>query len=799
MMLKSDEDANRPVTAPAQVADELQRGGIEPTDLNERLQNLDRAKAEFFASISREFRTPLTLLLGPLQDLLDSPASALAPESRAVLDVAQRNALKLLKLVDRMLDFSDIDGGRAGAPGEPIDLAAFTAELAGNFRSACDWAGLDLVVDCPGLPEPVSVNRDIWEKLVLNLVANAFKSTTEGSIEVRLRIQDGNAQLRVRDTGSGIAESELPHLFGHLHGAAGAHARAAGDAGIGLALVRELVQLHGGSIDVQSTLGSGSTFTVVLPLLALRSSDHTGAGADSRAPAPPHAGAFTAEIRPAPRAADMPAHTQLSATKEVPDHAGRVVVADDNADMRDYLAHLLQAAGFEVDAQPDGAAALAACRARPPDALVSDVSMPGLDGFALIQCLRADEDTALIPVLLLSGRAAEEERIAGFAAGADDYLVKPLGRRELVARVEGAVRLARLRRETARRQQADFESLFSMAPDGIIVVDDNGTVQTANAQAQKLFGYSLQEFQGLPIEALIPEDARQVHVAHRANYARMPSTRMVRQVRELRGMRRDGSEFSAEIGLAPLHFRNRPCTVAYVRDITERRQMEAERAENEQRFRDLSRRLMEVQEAERRKLSTELHDRTSPGLAAIQINMNLLDKLLRAQGTEDVRALLEDTAGLLAETTVSIREISSNLRPTVLDDGGLLPALAGYAQQFMQRTGIAVDLHTHETAGALSPAVQSSLFRIVQEALTNCAKHSRAKNVTLQLSADSERVSLLIGDDGVGFDSESRDAPGLGLLTMRERAEFAGGSFSLETAPGRGTRIRVLVCAQNGA
>jgi signal transduction histidine kinase len=188
-----------------------------------------------------------------------------------------------------------------------------------------------------------------------------------------------------------------------------------------------------------------------------------------------------------------------------------------------------------------------------------------------------------------------------------------------------------------------------------------------------------------------------------------------------------------------------------------------------------------------------LHDRTSPGLAAIQINLKMLGKLLRARGTEDVRALLDDTAGLLADTTVSIREISSNLRPTVLDDGGLLPALAGYAQQFMQRTGIVVHLQTQDASSAPAPAVQSSLFRIVQEALTNCAKHARARNVTIRLSSDSHRVSLLIADDGVGFDFDRQSNPGLGLLTMRERAEFAGGSFSLETKPGQGTRIQVLV------
>jgi signal transduction histidine kinase len=180
-------------------------------------------------------------------------------------------------------------------------------------------------------------------------------------------------------------------------------------------------------------------------------------------------------------------------------------------------------------------------------------------------------------------------------------------------------------------------------------------------------------------------------------------------------------------------------------------------------------------------------------LAAIRINLNMLRTQLSTRQTEDVTALLDDTVGLIADTTTSIREIASNLRPTVLDDGGLLPALAGYAQQFTQRTGIVVHLNTKDAKSPLSPAVQSSLFRIVQEALTNCVKHAKAKNVTIDLSTErGHLVSLMIADDGTGFDLERQTTAGLGLLTMRERAEFLGGRFSLETKPGQGTRIRVL-------
>lgn len=786
MSEENEPASERSVEAAAHDPEPLEQRETELTHLDEPLYDLNRAKAEFIANISRDFRTPLTLLLGPLEDILDSPASALAPESRRVLEVTRRNALRLLKLLDTLPAVSGSDGGDTGAAREPIDLAALTAELASHFRSSCD-AGLRLIADCPPLPEPVHMDRNVWEKIVLNLVAYAFKSTIEGTIEVRLRAQDGNAQLIVSDTGAGIPESELRYLFDPANRVAPTRTGTSGRTGFGLAFVRELVRHHNGSIDVRSTLGRGTRFTVLMPLGARQIAPRAG-GEDQVANGP------VAEALPACPEPGVPADALVPTVDGVSRPRGRVVIAEDHAETREYLSHVLEAAGFTAEAVADGTAALATCQARAPDALVSDVLMPGLDGFELIERLRADERTAVIPVLLLSARGGEDFRIEGIAAGADDYLVKPLSSRELVARVEGAVRLARLRRETARREQADLEALFSMAPDGVIVVGRNGRILTANEQARQLFGYSPQELLGLQVEALMPGSHRAAHVGHRETYGRAPVVRLMNPRQELKGVRKDGSEFIAEIGLGPLQFKNQACTIAIVRDISERKKVETERAEQEQRFRHLSSRLLDVQEAERRELSAELHDRTSPQLAAIQINLKMLDTLLSARETDDVRALLDDTVGLIADTTVGIREISSNLRPTVLDDGGLLPALAGYAQQFTQRTGIVVQLHTQDATSPLTPAVQSSLFRIVQEALTNCVKHAEAKTVTIRLSTDSSHlVSLMIADDGKGFDVESQSTPGLGLRTMRERAEFLGGRFSLETKPGQGTRIRVRV------
>ena len=720
------------------------------------------------AHLSRDVRTPLTLLLFPLQHILESPASALVPGSRRVLETARRDALKLLQILDALGDAPPADPEAAS---EPRDLASLTSDLVETFRAACDAAGLRLVVDCPPLGEPRAVDRGVWEKVVVNLMANAFTATTQGTIDVRLRAHDGRAELTVSDTSGGISERELHYIFDRVDRAAPGDNGGSDAAAFGLPFVRDLLRRHDGSIEVRSTLGGGTTFTVLLPF-------------DAR----------QAEAPPARPRQAAPARARVPAAAVPSSQRGHVVVAEDHAETRDYLCHVLTAAAFTVDAFADGTTALAACESHAPDVLVSDVLMPGLNGFELIERLRGDERTAVIPVLLLSARGGEDSRIEGIASGADDYLVKPLSSRELVARVDGAVRLGRLRRETARREQADLDALFSMAPDGLIVVGRNGRILTANGQAGKLFGYSNEELLRMQVEALMPAAHRPAHFEHRETYERAPAVRLMSPLQELRGVRSDGSEFIAEIALGPLQFKNQACTIAIIRDISERKKLEAEHAEQEKRFRELSVRLLDVQEAERRQLSTELHDRTSPQLAAIQINLKMLGNLLRSHETEDVTALLEDTAHLIADTTAGIREISSNLRPAVLDDGGLLPALAGYAQQFTQRTGIQVQLQTHDATAALTPPMQSSLFRIVQEALTNCVKHAKAKHVTIALrTAGAERVSLTIADDGVGFDAERHTTPGLGLLTMRERAEFLGGRFTIDARPGHGTRIEVVV------
>ena len=445
------------------------------------LADLDRAKTDFFSNVSHEFRTPLTLMLGPVEDALAAPNEQLLPLQREQIEVVYRNGLRLQRLVNSLLDFSRIEAGRVRATYEPTALADLTADLSSNFRAACEKAGLKLRIDCPPLGEPVFVDRLMWEKIVLNLLSNAFKFTFEGEIAVSTCLAGSAMALRVQDTGTGIAAKEIPLLFERFHRIENARGRTHEGSGIGLALVRDLVKLHGGSISVESEVGVGTTFTVSIPLGSqhlphdqLGSSDAAALSTLKASPFVDEAlrSLIDADHSPAASTAlpllQEPAAGPVSPLiQKADDHRPLVLVADDNADMRKYIVRLL-AQRYRTEAVPDGESALASARARVPDLILTDVMMPRLDGFGLLQALRADPLTSGVPVIMLSARAGEESRIDGMQEGAVDYLVKPFSARELLARVTAHLQMAQMRRESSAAIQASeeqFRALVSASSD----------------------------------------------------------------------------------------------------------------------------------------------------------------------------------------------------------------------------------------------------------------------------------------------------------------------------------------------
>lgn len=426
----------------------------------ESLAELDRAKTAFFSNVSHEFRTPLTLMLGPVADLLGEPDGSVSEAQREQLDIAYRNGLRLQKLVNTLLDFSRIEAGRVQASYEATDLASLTAELASNFRSACERAGIDLIVDCPDLDEPIYVDPDMWEKIVLNLVSNAFKFTLSGSIEVTLRMSEDHVELTVRDTGVGIPTEELPKVFERFHRVPISQGRTQEGSGIGLALVRELVKLHGGSVMVASAAGTGTVFIVSLPrgkdhlppdrINATRTMTSTSLGA-----AP-----FVSEaLRWLPHTPGINGDSSVVTARENGDERQfRILLADDNADMRDYVSRLLSDR-YDVVAVADGQTAWDAMQERVPDLVLSDVMMPVLDGFELLRRIRTNPRTQEIPVVLLSAKAGEEARIEGLEASADDYLVKPFSARELLATVDAHKKTVNIRRQSREAELRLIEQL----------------------------------------------------------------------------------------------------------------------------------------------------------------------------------------------------------------------------------------------------------------------------------------------------------------------------------------------------
>lgn len=415
-----------------------------------QLTELDRAKTVFFSNISHEFRTPLTLMLGPLTDLLQD--AAMPANLQAQARIAERNAVRLSKLVNALLEFSRIEAGRQKARFTRVDLRALTGEYASAFESAMVRADLGYDIILPEQEVPAYVDVDMWERVVLNLVSNALKFTLHGRIQVKLHAGKDRVYLEVRDSGVGIATDQLPRLFERFHRIEGSGGRTHEGSGIGLALIHELVRLHGGTILVDSQPGVGSTFTVSLPLgrdhLPAEQVDDDPPAASRTLQADSYVREAMAWMEPAA------ASTSPSPSADVPvaigaryagTYGARVVVADDNLDMQQYLQRLLSPY-YTVELVVDGLEALKAMKRERPALVVSDVMMPRMDGFELLATMRSEEQLRSIPVILLSARAGEEARIEGLHAGADDYLVKPFTARELLARVGALIALDRMRR-----------------------------------------------------------------------------------------------------------------------------------------------------------------------------------------------------------------------------------------------------------------------------------------------------------------------------------------------------------------
>jgi PAS domain S-box-containing protein len=907
----------------------------------ESLAALDHAKTAFFSNISHELRTPLTLILGPLEDFL-SRGDDSVPVRRDEIELAHRNALRLLKLVNTLLDFSRMEADRVQATYRPVDLASTTAEIASVFRSAIEKAGLQFEIQCDELEAPAYVDPQMWEKIVLNLVSNAFKFTPAGKITVHLRPVNGFAELAVEDTGVGIPKSEMPRIFERFHRVEGTHGRTHEGTGIGLALVQELVKLHGGTIRAESELGKGSRFVVSIPLgrghLPEARIDHTQN--QTTAPTRATTQAYVEEVH-----AWLPEGLSVSGAKDVAVPiaefaAGasefgiqpRVLLVEDNADMRSYLQRLLSEQGYSVEGVGDGQAALEVIQTFKPDLVLSDVMLPKLDGIGLLRAIRENSSTASIPVILLSARAGEEFRIQGLGAGADDYLIKPFSARELLSRVKAHVESNQRRRESENRLAMALElgrigtwdqnlrtgkiywspvvySLHGYAPEECEASWEVWQKRVHPADYERVAqiwrdARAAHEEYGYEYRVILPDDKirwlevkgrffcdesgepyRDLGAAQDITDRKIVEERLRRGRDELeeqvRGHRVELQERASEaatqaelldlvndaaftcsldasisywnrgaerlygwkqadvvgrnasellqtqfpIPIADLHILLRRDgrwegelvqTTRYGLRMTVYSRWTCKYGENgeligwleinsdmtqqrqaEETARRLSGRILQVQDDERRRMARDLHDSLGQYLAMLKI---CIDGSLRTLSDPAPRKLIEQAREMVEQCVSETRTLSHLLHPPLLDENGLASAVRWYVEGFSSRSGIEAKLNMPRVIPRFVNEIETTLFRILQEGLTNVHRHSQSKRVDIDISHDQHTVSLVIRDYGLGISVERirafRDrgsGMGVGLGGMRERVREVGGTLRIEPGKDSGTVITVEI------
>jgi signal transduction histidine kinase/ligand-binding sensor domain-containing protein/CheY-like chemotaxis protein/AraC-like DNA-binding protein len=407
----------------------------------ERFRELDRARSRFFANVSHEFRTPLTLTLGPLDDLQAGFHGPLAPAMAEQVDLARRNAGRVLELIDQLLEVSRLEVGSTPLSARRVDLATFAARMGDAFRPLAERRSIALKLELPEQPLEVFADPAHLERVVANLLSNAFKFTqTGGAVRLTVAAEGPFAQILVQDDGPGIPPADLPHIFDRFYRGSVPAARHQPGTGIGLALARELVVLHGGALEVESEEGSGSTFTVTLML----GRDHlTPEQVVDDAPLQD----WTPRLPLSATPMDAPSgDVAESGGDGVPADVTTVLVVEDNTELRAFIRMHLTSR-FQVVEAVDGVQGLELARRLLPDLVLSDIMMPGLDGYALCRALKEDPETDFIPVILLTARAAAEDRLAGLREAADAYLTKPFQVEELTTQIDNLIALRRRLRE----------------------------------------------------------------------------------------------------------------------------------------------------------------------------------------------------------------------------------------------------------------------------------------------------------------------------------------------------------------
>jgi len=808
----------------------------------EALAAIDRAKTAFFNNISHEFRTPLTLMLGPLEELLRD-VKLNTSGYKEPIEATHRNALRLLKLVNNLLDFSRIEANRVQASFRPINLVNLTADLASSFRSLIERGGLQLTVSCLPLPSVVYADAEMWEKIVLNLLSNAFKYTLQGGIRVELRAEDNWAVLRVTDTGIGIPANELPHMFERFHRVANAGGRTYEGSGIGLSLVHELVRLHQGTITVTSVEGEGSTFTVRLPL----GKDHLLASQiieDERWDGISQlADSFLKEASTMLTEDKEPELTSADATEEdAVDKSTHILVVDDNADMRAYLTRLLTPY-FSIHTAVNGADALQQLTTLQPQLILSDIMMPVMDGKELLHRVKQNPATAQIPLIFLSARAGQEARIDGLEAGADDYLVKPFSGQELLTKVRAQITLNRSRRQAETR----LRNLVEHAPVAMLLVKGEDLVIELINQTMLELVQQKGDVLGKPLLEALPELRQDSFTKRLLEVFRtgLPDQGWAVPVPVQRDGQLETGYFN--ILLTPYYEGNKRVGVLEVcTEITEQVRANQALFTSESRFRQLSTQLDEQVQQRTQQLQESIHDlqRSNDNLQqfAYVASHDLQEPLRKIQAFADILKtqyaeqldggadFLDRMQSAASRMSTLIRDLLAYSRISTHRDRSSSVSLTKVVNMavndlelIIEETGAIIDIDP-------LPTIQGDslqLGQLFQNLLSNALKFRRS-DVNARVRVTVQQVPTLdlpptvkptraaaayyridISDNGIGFDEKYVDrifqvfqrlhgknqytGTGIGLAICEKVAANHGGAITAASQPGHGATFSVYL------
>jgi len=485
-----------------------------------KIHELDQMKTQFFANISHEFRTPLTLIQGPLRQMLKRETNN---DNRNILSMMERNGRRLLFLINQLLDFSKLESGHLPLQASGYDIVDFLKKLFPSFESLARSRNINYVFQSDTGKLLVYFDRDKLEKVIVNLITNAFKFTRDGDdIFVKLSKKEldpnidrgeGIVEMQVEDTGIGISSEKLSHIFDRFYQVSSSDSRMQEGTGIGLALVKDLVKLHHGSVSVTSKKGRGSTFTVHLPL----GKDHLSRHELLMESEDPSELIYENSIN---------VDEIRSRVKNQEDGEYRLLIIDDNLDMRYYVREVLTE-DFFIEEACDGKEGLSFAIENLPDLIISDVMMPEIDGNELCRKLKTDERTSHIPVVMLTAKAGESARLEGFETGADDYITKPFSPVELKVRVRNIIDQRKKLRERFSRditlQPRDLaitsaDERFLLRAQNILKEKSSKSEFTADMFSKEMAMSRAQLHRKL--KALTDQSAREFIRSYKLNHAR---------------------------------------------------------------------------------------------------------------------------------------------------------------------------------------------------------------------------------------------------------------------------------------